>query len=58
MAELPVAVCKILQTAFLFGIYFFTLKILRTKNNIRIDLYGQKHIIVIVSVFREAVSKS
>lgn len=26
MAELPVAVCKILQTAFLFGIYFLFVK--------------------------------
>lgn len=58
MAELPVAVCKILQTAFFVWYLFFILKILRTKNNIRIDLYGQKHIIVIVSVFRETVSKS
>lgn len=58
MAELPVAVCKILQTAFLFGIYYSSVKMLRIKNNTCIDLYGQKHIIVIVSVFRETVSKS
>lgn len=58
MAELIAAVCKILQTAFLFGIYYLSIKMLRIKNDICIDLYGQKHIIVIVSVFRETVSKS
>lgn len=58
MAELIAAVCKITADSFLFGIYYLSIKMLRIKNEICIDLYGQKHIIVIVSVFRETVSKS
>lgn len=41
MAELIAAVCKILQTAFLFGIYYFFKMILHIKIFHHIDLYGQ-----------------
>lgn len=43
MAELIAAVCKILQTAFLFGIYYLSIKMLRIKM-ISVLTYTDKNI--------------